>query len=116
VLGLHAFEDAGKRTQHLGHCQHAQCVTCRRSVHNDEVESPVSPRPLDFEQASEFVDPGQRQSQQAGDIVLVEPGAAKGDLLECGLAAAKPSIERTARVDLDGVKDATADADLTRDG
>jgi len=91
-------------------------VTCRRSVHNDEVESPVSPRPLDFEQASEFVDPGQRQSQEAGDIVLVEPGAAKGDLLECGLAAAKPSIERTARVDLDGVKDATADADLTRDG
>ena len=109
VLALHPIEHLRQTARGPRACQHAQQVSGRRGVDDDVLVScrwRRSRRARSRPAISSM--PGQRQPQQPGDIVAIEPGAAQRDLLEQLAAIVEPRVECGRRVDFDGLE--TGDA------
>ena len=90
MFRLHAIERGSHPAERLGHCQHAKGVAGRGGIDDDEVKSFVGTKAGDFEQRRDFVDAGQRQTQQLRDVLLIEPRASERNLLERMLARRQP--------------------------
>jgi hypothetical protein len=111
VLRLHGIEHAGDLAQRAGHVQHAQRMTGRGRVDDDEIVPAGSGEPRDLEEGGQLVDPGERQPQETRDVFLVEPRPSQRDPLERSAAGGEPPLERAACIDLDRVQRPPADGD-----
>ena len=109
VFLLHHVEDARDRAQRLGHRQQAQGVSGRGRVDDNAVVAPGRAEPRHLEQRRELVDARQRQPEQQGDVVAIEPRAAERDPLEAGSPAGQPPLERPRGIDLDPVQGAATE-------
>jgi hypothetical protein len=104
MLFLHVLEDSRHPPQNGRRSEHAQRMPGGRRIDHDALVSAKASEARDFEERGDFVDAGEGESQQARDVLFVEPCAAQRNLLEPRTAPAEPTVQRGARVDLDGVQ------------
>jgi hypothetical protein len=106
---LHLLEHACDGAEGVGHREHAQRMPAGRGVDHHQIVAVRRCESHDLEQRGELVDAGERQAEQARDVLLVEPRAPDRDALERGATRLDPAFERAVRVNRHRIEDAAAD-------